>query len=90
MTAPPRPPVPGASLPAFPWLPVVLVAFWCAVIGVILGASLVLPPLPRGVMRLALFLVLALALGRAVWALRRAIGAWTARVVGSAREGRNT
>ena len=72
-------------MPAFPWLAVGLLAFWCLVVGVFVGQFLPLPPMPRGALLLAVVMVLALATGRAVWTLRLAVRAWVARATGAER-----
>lgn len=65
---------------SFPWLPVVLLAFWCVVAGVFLGEFLPLPPVPRGPTLLAVLAVVALGTARAAWSLRLAVRAWMAAV----------
>ncbi len=70
-------------MPPFPWLAVSLLAFWCLIAGVFLGQFLPLPPMPRGPILLAIVFVLALGIGRAVWALRLAVGVWMAHAAGA-------
>lgn len=70
---------------SFPWLPVVMLAFWCVIAGIFIGEFLPLPPMPRGPILIALSAVVALGVGRAAWALRLAVRAWVAT---AARPGR--
>jgi hypothetical protein len=70
-------------VPSFPWLAVGLLAFWCLIAGVFLGQFLPLPPMPRGPILFAIALVLALGIGRAVWALRLTVRAWMAHATES-------